>query len=380
VRRAAALLLVTVLTVAGCGQGRREEPVPVPIAWQEAALSADDAIMLRDVTECGGDWFATGALRDNSGGTRPAAWTSSDARTWRPMTFAPKTFYGAQNIVYSLACASGRIAAVGAKTGGAHALPRTSSWRQAPDRVLHEVTAPFELFGGPQAINVARLDAGPGGFLIAGNRMSGAAVWTSPDGAKFTLHERTPALASDASGETWAFDSVFAPIGWIVVGGIVPKGRVDRDALGWRSADGRTWSRLPAAEASDGYDELQRVTVLNGVPVAVGVSGSAFAVWRLEGDAWRPAGNFGTVRPGGVSSVRSAVAVGDRLIVITGDDKGYTGWVSGDRGGSWRNAAIPAVPAGPEHAVALTGGSDGRLVLVTDDGANGRVYVAETGS
>jgi hypothetical protein len=78
--------------------------------------------------------------------------------------------------------------------------------------------------------------------------------------------------------------------------------------------------------------------------------------------------------------VRSAVAVGDRLIVITGDEKGYTGWVSDDRGGSWRTAAIPAVPAGPDHAVALTAGSDGRLVLVTDDGANGRVYVAETGS
>jgi hypothetical protein len=380
VRRAAVLLLVTGLILAGCDEGRRADPAPVPIAWQQAALSADDAIMLRDVTECGGDWFVTGALRDKAGGTRPAAWTSADARTWRPITFAPKTFYGGQNVVYSVACTSDRIAALGAKTGGAHALPRTSSWRQSPDRVLHEVTAPFELFGGPQAINVARLDAGPGGFLIAGNRMSGAAVWTSPDGAKFTIHERAPALASDASGETWAFDSVFSPIGWVVVGGVVPKGRVDRDVLGWLSADGRTWSQLPAAEEYEGYDELQRVTVLNGVPVAVGVWGPAFAAWRLDGGAWRQTGTFGAVRPGGVSSVRSAVAVGDRLIVITGDEKGYTGWVSDDRGGSWRTAAIPAVPAGPDHAVALTAGSDGRLVLVTDDGANGRVYVAETGS
>jgi hypothetical protein len=164
------------------------------------------------------------------------------------------------------------------------------------------------------------------------------------------------------------------------VGGIVPAGRPDRDALGWRSVDGRDWTRLPSTEVTEEYDELQRVTVLNGVPVAAGVVGSSFGAWRLDGDAWRPAGTFGEVQPGGVSSVRSAVAVGDRLIVITAGANGYAGWISDDKGESWRTADIPTVPAGPEHAVALTASPDGKLVLVSDDAADARIYVAETGA
>ena len=46
---------------------------------------------------------------------------------------------------------------------------------------------------------MARLVAGPAGFLITGNRTSGAAVWTSPDASEFEIIEAAPGLASDAA-------------------------------------------------------------------------------------------------------------------------------------------------------------------------------------
>lgn len=377
--RALAAVVVAAVAVGGCDDPAPPAVVPpVTIAWQPASVSAEDAIMLRESTACGGSFFVVGALRDKAGGTRPAAWMSRDGATWSPMTFAPKTYYGRQHIMYAVACANGRLAALGAKIGGAHGNPRTSSWQQSSDGVLREVTAPFELFGGPQALNVSRLAAGPSGFLISGNRMSGAAAWVSADGSRFAIVERARELSSDQVGETYAFDAAALPPGWIMVGGIIPKGRVDRDPMGWRSPDGRTWTRLSVAGATEDYDELQRVAVLDGVPVAVGLRGATFGAWRLDGDTWRPAGAFGTVPPGAGTSVRSLVVSNGRLLAVTVNPQGYAGWVSTDRGGTWRQVGLPSVPAGADHAVSLTAASDGRLLLLTDDGRNGRVYLAET--
>ena len=120
----------------------------------------------------------------------------------RRCRFAPTTFYGRQNVVYTVACKDG------AARGGRRARPaaRTATRGSAPggraaDGALHEVSAAFELYGGPQAVNVARMGAGPAGFLIAGNRVTGAAVWTSPDGGEIHIHERAPGLATDSAGD-----------------------------------------------------------------------------------------------------------------------------------------------------------------------------------
>jgi hypothetical protein len=381
-----AALVAGALLVAGCGDDPEPapEPSPVAVAWRDAVLplpaGSSGAVMVRDATSCPGVWFAVGAVRDAQGGTSPAAWSSTDGVTWSPLRIVARTYYGRQNVLSSVACREGRVAALGAKTGGAHANPRTSSWRQDAAGVLQEVTAPFELFGGPQAVNVVRMDAGPRGFLITGNRMSGAAVWTSVDSAKFQIVERAPQLASDAAGETWAFDGTAVSEGWLAVGGFLPKGRIDRDPMGWRSADGSAWSRVTSSDASDAYEELQRVVVLDSVPVAVGVRGPVFGVWRLDGDRWRPVGSFGAVQSGGASSVRSVSVVGRQLFAVTADRAGYAVWVSDDGGARWAPVGMPsAMPAGPENAVVVAG-AGGRAVLVSDDGISGRLYTAEIGT
>ncbi len=382
-RRAAAALLTCLLVVGGCSAEPRPEPGPVAVAWREAVLpppaGGAGRLMVRDAVACPGGWFVVGAVRDTAGGTRPAAWSSADGSAWSPVPVVAESFYGRQNVLSSVVCRDGRMAALGAKSGGAHGYPRTSSWVQGADGVLREVRAPFVLFGGSTAVNVARMDAGPEGFLISGNRMTGAAVWTSADAARFEIHEGTPGLASDAGGESWAFDAVGPADGWLVVGGFLPKGRADRDAAGWRSPDGSAWRRVPVAGASDAYEEMQRVVLRGAVPVGVGLRGSSFGVWRLEADEWRPAAGFGVVPAGGRSAVRSLSVSGDRLWCVTTDGSAYALWVSDDAGAVWRPAGVPvAVPAVAESALVVAGG-EGRAVLVSDDGIDGRVYVTEIG-
>jgi hypothetical protein len=207
--------------------------------------------------------------------------------------------------------------------------------------------------------------------------MSGAAAWVSADSAKFRIVERAPVLASGAAGETWSFDAVAADGGWVMVGGEQPKGRIDRDAVGWLSADGVQWQRLPANGATPAYEELQRVA-LDSTPLAVGLRGGAFGVWRLAGEKWQPGASFGVAAPGGKGSVRSLAVAGTSLFCVTSDGVSHTLWESTDGGARWHPVALPApAPAGADRTVAVSGAA-GQVLLLHDDGGQGRIYVSAT--
>ncbi|GAA2467300.1 hypothetical protein [Winogradskya humida] len=369
--------------LAGCSADPPAPPSPSEIGrtWRAVELPAPQGApgrtVLRDVTFCPGHWFAVGAVATSVEATRPAAWSSTDGRSWKPLAIEAKTYYGEQNILSSVACRDGRMAAVGAKVGGAHGNPRTSSWYETAAGTLREVTAPFELYGGPQAVNVSRLDAGPAGWLITGNRMSGAAAWTSADATRFDIHERAPGLASTAAGESWAFDGVPSGAGWLVVGGYLPTGRIDRDAAGWTSSDGKTWTAVSAADPTPDYEELQRVAVAD-VPVAVGVRGGRFGAWRLQERTWVPAGAFGAVAPGGRGGVRSVAYADGVLTAVTSDGVAYSLWSSPDGGRAWSPVAMPArVAAGADSAAAVAVGPGG-VLLIADDAQKALIYLDET--
>ena len=358
------VLLALALTAAGC-----TKPAPT-LSWRKANLPG----LTRDAIDCAGRWYVVGTVPGPGDATRPAAWDSTDGRTWRSLTFAPLpgSYYGPQQVISSVGCSNGTVAMVGAKPGGAHGNPRVSTWRQRPDGVLAEVAATFETYGGDQAVNVGHIVGGPAGFLITGNRTSGAAVWLSPDGASFRLYENVPGLAGDATTETVARDAAPAADGrWVVVGAAARTGSLDQAPAIWlgdtwnpvtvHSARGATWNRA-TVHSDGGYNELQRAVQLGDDIVAVGPRGSGFGAWIGHGTQWAEAGAFG----GATGTVLSLAAAGSSLFALVQIGSERALWRSTDRAGTWQQLALPgATPT----AVA---GRAGTVLLAAD----GEVWTA----
>ncbi|WP_428964582.1 hypothetical protein [Micromonospora fluostatini] len=405
-RRAVAALVGTVLLVAGCDAagvgdepGARHEPAPLRPRWVAGALpvpaGGPGRVLVRDVVACGGRWYAVGAVADPGGATRPAFWASADGRSWVARPVRAESFYGAQNVVSAVGCRGAAVAALGAKSGGAHGNPRVSSWRQPADGGLVEVPAEFEVFGGPRAVDVARIAGGPPGWLIAGGRVAGAAVWTAaPDAAAFTLLEGAPELAGDARGRTFGRDAVAVGEGWLVAGVLLPAGGTGFLPLVWTSLDGRAWHRavLPVAgraAGATGADEpvaagggsAERVALAAGEPVVLGRVGEEFVLWRRAAGQWRLAGGFGVALGSpaaaggsGVRSVAGFAAEGSSLVAAVGAGTERSVWWSGDAGASWRRLVLPVpVSSGGDAAVAVAQ-ADGVLLVALDDGRSSGVW------
>ncbi|MBL7257249.1 hypothetical protein [Paractinoplanes lichenicola] len=240
--------IAALLVVAACSKPEQEP------AWSKIDLPTDGRMVLRDVADCGDKWWAvggvlTGTASGASAGpmsdgqaapaTRPAAWIGSPGSAWTEVPFAPlpASYYGPRQVIKSVACADGRVAMVGAVPGGAHGNPRVSTWRLTTDGRMAENPAPFETYGGDEAVGVGPIAAGPRGFAIAGIRSSGAAAWFSPDGRTFTLSEL------DAAG-TAADDVRALPDGrWLITGTTA-----DQQPATWVVEDGH-WA--PGARPSD---------------------------------------------------------------------------------------------------------------------------------
>lgn len=371
-RRPLALLGLIAVLLAGCRPTGHAEPAPVRPAWQPVTLPAPPGspgrLMLRDATACAGRWFVVGAVADAAGGTRPAAWTSTDAASWTALRPEARSPYGEENVLTAAACRDGRLAAVGAKSGGVHGNPRISTWRQAADGSLVEVPAEFEVFGGPDAVNVGRMVGGYQGWLIAGNRATGAAAWISADGTDFRLVSAVPGLAADAAGRPWAADATATPSGWLLVGSVLPSGRTGMDPAVWSSPDGLAWRRAVLSEAETAED-LQRVIRLGERTFAVGRRGDRLGAWVEEGGRWRSGGVFG----GGSGAVWGLAAVSGGVLELAAG--GATGWFSRD-GDGWSPVVLPvAVPVGNDRTVAVAGSADVALIVV-DDGARVRIWSA----
>lgn len=397
----AALLVLTGGTVA-CTDTSPQPPTPLEWEWREVVLPeppAGTGIGLRSAAFCDGHWFLGGAYRQQAptptstwlgqdDPTDPAVWTSRDGETWTEVRVAAFSYYGVRSEMLTAACRNGQLVTLGGKPGGAHGNPRISSFYPVPidsGDVLTEVSASFELYGGPNATNVGRLTAGPPGYLIVGNRSSGAAVWFSPDGAVFEIVEGAPVLAHSPERSTWAADAAFHDGAWIVVGSTVATGRADRDAASWRSTDARMWTMV-ATESGPSYDELNVVAELDGSLVALGQEDGAFQAWRLDGDTWRRAGRFGDTRAVPTAGPWSAAipidlaAAGGRLVAVVQAGGARHLWTSADGGQSWQALQSPVpIPAGGGLGTALVGvpgqgGQASQILLAVDDGSTARAF------
>jgi hypothetical protein len=365
------------VAVSGCDgpSGPASSPTPVALEWRRVDLPAVDGRPApRDAVLCGGRWYVVGAIFAADGATSPAVWTSQDATSWSPVRLEPLSYYGERAIMYSVGCRDGVIAAVGAKSGGAHGNPRVSTWYQRPDGALREVTAYFELYGGNTAVGVSHVVGGPAGWLIAGNRTSGAAVWLSPDATEFTLVEGAPNLASDTSARTTATDAIAVAPGWLVVGADLRPGRIDHDPAVWTSQDGRGWTRT-TMPTTDRNEVLLRVVQIDSDLLAVGVHGDAFGAWRRHDGSWESAGTFGTAGGSIAAGVTGVAVAGGRALVSTEAAAGRHLWMADPSARRWRAARAPVEVRGGGDTALSVAGSGGTVLLLTDDGRSGTVWL-----
>ena len=414
---------VAVAAVVGGCTGARPHPAPGPVrpTWHEVRLpAATGRATVLALTTCGRRWYATGALTDARGGTRPAAWTSPDATAWTPLAVRPRYAYGPTQTLTAAACTGGSLVALGGVSGGVHGNLRISSWLSTGGGPLVEQPAGLELYGGNEQIDTSRAVAGPRGFLLVGDRAPagtgpGGAVWVSRTGTPFTLVDRDPALGWSPARSTAASGATALPGGdWLVVGSLSRPGHLaQRVPAAWRSADGLRWRQVtpagtspgPPADgaASDGAESgdasgaaasggaapggrqdeaFEQVTVVGDRALAVGPSGDGFAAWwspAADPGTWHRAGRivaFGGTKLPQVAALTTVDGTGPVAALDTGRDVQLWAGDPADTG-AWRPVVAPVtVPAGPGHRL-LVAAAGRRMLLVATGDSGTRLWTAD---
>ena len=371
----AALMGGCIVALAGCGGG--DSPAP-SLTWRESSLPtpAGARAVVRDASYCGGRWYVVGATSTRSGETRPAVWSSPDASRWQTVRLDPgRDVFAVRDLLGSVGCSRGRIAAVGARAGGPRGTLRTTTWRQRADGSLIAWRAPLGLFGGVKGVKVSRMAGGPHGFLIAGTRTGGAAVWRSPDARAFRIEEGAPGLASTARSGTQGFDSVWHDGAWWVIGTATDDaGFVS--AMTWTPADGGSWTRHPVPGGASLATAERAAETPKGL-LAVGLDDHTFGAWTLSGGSWSGGSTFGRQDPAGLEAAYvSGLAVAGNDVVASYSDGVRFRLAAATVGGAWTDLVAPeSVTVNGDHQVAVASGA-GRFLLLTDDGTRGLVWVA----
>lgn len=379
-KRWSAALALTALVVGGCSSSTDPgDPRPVRPAWHEVTLPVPPGpagrVAVRDATACDGTWYVVGAVLGPDGASRPAAWRSRDGNTWEPMALAPSAFYARRAILSSVGCRGDRVAAIGSRSGGAHGNPRITSWYQRPDGTLVDMRATFELYGGPEAVSVRRIEAGPEGWLIVGNRLGGGAAWVSRDASDFRIIDHDPALSSDDQDKTSALDQVPDGAGWTVVGRVETPGRVAPAPLAWTSPDGEHWTRQPVPAATRGFADLERVVSGRDGLLAAGLRDRRFGTWQRTGARWTAGDTFGSFAAdlSAPPFVSGLVERDGTVVAAVSDGSRFRVWARS--GGRWRQVVVPTQTRSTGDTQVTVAADDHDLLLVSDDGTSGRVWV-----
>lgn len=383
-RALTALAVCAALAGASCTRAYDEPPGPQPVelAWEYVDLPQPPGpagrVAVREAVACAGTWWLVGGVLGPDGEGFPAGWRSDDGGvTWTSVRFAPREYWAERALLASVACHGERVVMVGAKSGGAHGNPRVSTWRQRADGVFVDVSAPFPLYGGPSAVSVGRVEGGPSGWLISGNRTAGAAVWVAANDHDFELVDDDPALVRDDEVDTLAIDHVHDGTGWTVVG----SGQVDDGGqvvpMAWSSVDGRTWERqeVPAGE---GFGDLERVAATDDGVLALGLRGDGFGAWRRTDGTWHLSEEFGAVDPDGYAfrGASGLATHGDDAIAAVSDGTSYGLWAKLGPA-AWAPVDVPVTPDAGGGQVLTVASADGTVLLLADDGQTGRLWRAE---
>lgn len=211
---------------------------------------------------------------------------STPSLAWNVQRLEVSTFDGSA-FPAALAYARGRFVAVGGRDcdwpdppacwGGVWTSSDGASWAKLERSPALEVgTFTWESGPGQGLLDVA---AGPGGFVAIGYGVGGAAAWYSLDGLVWSL-----APADGAFDAARIHGVASTPAGWAIVG-VVHEGADNlqtgrpRAAI-WTSPDGARWQRVPDGPAFDigGYWDTLEEPGTGGIEDIAGNAGAVVAV------------------------------------------------------------------------------------------------------
>ena len=345
--------------------------------WERVAapsVPAGTLALVRAAVPCGSGWMLAGAVVQ-SGHSEPAAWVGG-VGSWRASILHGGDYYSRRSVVGTAACDRGRAVLVGSRAGGAHGLPRTTTWMGTPTS-LHAVPTAFEVFGGPDALSVSDLAADSNGFRLTGTRASGAAYWTSVEGGAFVLHDRVPGLASTSQRGTTGRALTAWHGGWVAVGGVQDQSDARQEAAAFVERDG-SW-RTILLTAPHSFAVAQRVVATNAGLIAAGMVGNRFVAWSSPDAArWTQPEELG-VRwrdPTVAAQVRSLTEVDGLAVAVVDDGSRFSVWVRGSR---WRRVDTPPLPTPGEGSDCLVSARGAQLLLVTVDRAGPTIWQLSAG-
>lgn len=305
-----------------------------------------------------------------------AVWVSSDGANWTRVRDEPSLEVAGYQAMYGVVAGGPGFVAVGIddreSSGDSDAAVWTSpdGWRWT--RVGHDES----VFGGPDMQTMSAVASGPSGVVAVGEDGPGrrAAVWFSPDGLTWS---RVPHDEDLFGGPT---DPEFADVAWVddrfvAVGSAASSGR--HIAAVWISPDGVLWSRVAHDEQAFGIipRHMTAIASFDGGLVAVGSDADARAVvWTSQdgGMTWSriSASDFGGLNPyGGRSEMHGVVALHGGAIAV--GRSGGLDWDSqaavwgSDDGLWWRRLAVFATP-GDQQANAVTLFAGGAIAVGSD--------------
>jgi len=239
-------------------------------------------------------------------GTAPIAWTSSDGRTWTPHA-VPVLGDGAiaERMTTVVATPDGFLA--GGSIGPELFDRRARFWRSSDGATWSPVADDATTFADSEVRAIAPV---AGGYVAVGlvgsvQRITGSVAWTSPDGRSWTRID----AADLGRGRAVALSA--APFGGVVA---VGSDLEEHEAYAWLSPDGRSWTLAPGEPSRQypGKVRMTDVTVVGaeliGVGNYVGLQRGTASSWvSSDGVHWQQArsaavqeqGEFYAVTPGG---------------------------------------------------------------------------------
>ncbi len=275
------------------------------------------------------------------------------------------------------------IAALIADRGGYLALGQdhppshAAAWSSTDAASWRRVTTLPAPEGSSISAAVATADAG---VLAVGTNGRAAAVWSSTDGVAWAM-ESLPGPAGDGATELLA--AATRTNGGYLAAGYQQSAAAVRSATFWRSSNGVAWSRVPAPLPTGSSE----VTGLAAGPdgetvVAVGISGDerrgTAAVWQsMDGGGSWQAINGPSLAGGRMLAV---VAGGPGFVAVgeTTDQTGAVAWTSVD-GSIWTQATPqPALANGGLQMVMTAVAAEGHGVVASGwktDAGNGSAVV-----